>query len=109
MKVQEQDVYHGIALAQLVKYSSFKAINCIGSKYGLYFLNLDRCLFIKYCGYGNEPWQFTFSSAEMACIGAQTERSTLRRARLRQDDGVSVEPQGDQGRRGPRYRRHAVD
>jgi hypothetical protein len=77
MKVQEQDIYHGIALTQLVEHASFKAINKTSKTYGLYDLNQDRRLFIKYRSNTEEPWSFTFQPAEMEVIGAPSERDTF--------------------------------
>lgn len=77
MKVQEQDIYHGIALTQLVEHSSFKAVNKTSKTYGLYDLNHDRRLFVKYRSNENEPWSFTFQPAEMKVIGVPTERDTF--------------------------------
>jgi len=77
MKVQDQDIYHGIALTQLVEHDSFKAINKTSPKYGLYDLNQNRRLFVKYSTNVGEVWQFTFGPVELALIGAESERSTF--------------------------------
>lgn len=48
MKIQDQDLYHGAALTQIVEHASFKALNRGSEKYGHYLVNKDQHVFIKY-------------------------------------------------------------
>jgi hypothetical protein len=68
VKVQDQDVFHGIALTQLVEHPSFKALNKASKRYGHYLLNMDRRLFVKYRNSNGLAWQFAFSQAELDAI-----------------------------------------
>jgi hypothetical protein len=68
VKVQDQDVFHGIALTQLVEHPSFKALNKTSKRYGHYLLNRDRRLFVKYRTNDGSAWQFGFSRAELDAI-----------------------------------------
>lgn len=66
-RIQDQDLFHGAALTQLVEHPSFKALNKKSGTYGHYLLNQDRQLFVKYAT-GKQTWQFTFSPAEVALM-----------------------------------------
>jgi hypothetical protein len=68
VKVQDQDIFHGIALTQLVEHPSFKALNKASKRYGHYLLNQDRRLFVKYRTNGGLAWQFVFSKAELDAV-----------------------------------------
>ena len=75
MKVQEQDIYHGIALTQIVKHKSFKALNSGSPKHGHYLINSDRHVLIKYRTNDDDSWQFTFKPSEIAAIKAIKKKS----------------------------------
>src|SRR5688572_18162481 len=68
MKIQEQDVYHGPALMQIVEHQSFKALNRASTYYGHYLVNTDRQVFVKYRKTNRSPWQFIFAPDELAAI-----------------------------------------
>lgn len=68
MKIQEQDVYHGPALMQIVEHSSFKALNRASSRYGHYLVNTDRQVFTKYRKTKRSPWQFVFTPDELSAL-----------------------------------------
>ncbi len=68
MKIQEQDIYHGPALMQIVEHPSFKALNKADTKYGHYSVNVDRRLFVKYSSSAQTPWQFTFQRNDLRAI-----------------------------------------
>lgn len=68
MKIQEQDVYHGPALMQIVEHDSFKALNKADEKYGHYLVNNDRRLCFKYSTAESGPWSFTFQSQDLAAL-----------------------------------------
>jgi hypothetical protein len=70
MKIQEQDLYHGAALTQIVEHQSFKALNRGSTKYGHYLVNTDRHVFVKYRTSSKSPWQHTFSQEEVQAIAA---------------------------------------
>jgi hypothetical protein len=68
MKIQEQHLYHGAALTQIVQHQSFKALNRASEKYGHYLVNTDRHVFVKYRTNDKSPWQYTFSPEELSTI-----------------------------------------
>jgi hypothetical protein len=68
MKIQEQDVYHGPALMQIVEDPSFKALNRASKRYGHYLVNTDRHVFTKYRRTKRSPWQFVFTPDELSAI-----------------------------------------
>lgn len=68
MKIQEQDVYHGPALMQIVEHASFKALNRASRAYGHYLINTDRQVFTKYRKSKRPPWQFVFAPDELSAI-----------------------------------------
>lgn len=77
MKVQAQDIYHGIALAQIVRHESFKALNSGSAKQGHYLINSDRHLLVKYRTSNEDPWKFTFTPGEIAAIKKMAKKSKL--------------------------------
>jgi len=49
MQVQEKHRYHGIALAQVIEYKRFTALNpAVDHEFGHYQVNHDRELYVKY-------------------------------------------------------------
>jgi hypothetical protein len=75
MKIQEQDLYHGAALTQIVEHKSFTALNRASSKYGHYIVNADRHVFVKYRKTSRSPWQHTFSAEEVKALAKAIESS----------------------------------
>jgi hypothetical protein len=75
MKVQEQDIYHGTALSQIVRHQSFKALNSGSSKQGHYLINSDRHMLVKYRTNDGPTWQFTFKPEEIAAIKKMGKKS----------------------------------
>jgi hypothetical protein len=75
MKIQEQDLYHGAALTQIVEHESFKALNKGSQNYGHYLINTDRHVYVKYRKGSKSPWQFTLSPSEMAVIKSEAQKS----------------------------------
>ncbi|MBT6158296.1 MAG: hypothetical protein HOL01_07730 [Planctomycetaceae bacterium] len=75
MKIQDQDLFHGAALTQIVQHESFKALNR-GSKtkYGHYLINTNRHVFVKYRKPNQSPWQHTFSEDEIDAIANQIKK-----------------------------------
>jgi hypothetical protein len=47
VKVQQQDLFHGAALTQIVEHPSFKALNRASTKYGHYLINTNRQIFVN--------------------------------------------------------------
>lgn len=74
MKIQEQDVYHGSALMQIVEHPSFKALNRAARGYGHYLVNADRQVFVKYRK--RSPWQFVFAADELSSLSAAASGDT---------------------------------
>lgn len=72
MKIQELDIFHGAALAQIVKHNSFKALNRASTGYGHYKVNSDRHIFIKYSKSNNTPWRFVFQLHDLNSIQSAT-------------------------------------
>jgi hypothetical protein len=68
MKIQEQDIYHGPALMQIVEHRSFKALNRASTNYGHYLVNTDRQVFVKYRKTKRSPWQFIFAPDELSAL-----------------------------------------
>lgn len=68
MKTQEQDLYHGAALTQIVEHKSFKAVNRVDAEYGRYRVNADRHVFVKYRTNAGPSWQFVFQPKDLAAI-----------------------------------------
>lgn len=68
MKIQDQDIYHGTALTQVVQHDSFKALNRASGKYGHYLVNKDQHLFVKYRTNRKSPWSFTLQPDELDAI-----------------------------------------
>lgn len=60
MKIQQKDKFHGAALTQIVEHPQFKALNKGTPKYGLYHLDNDKTVFVKYTAKTGSPWQFVF-------------------------------------------------
>jgi hypothetical protein len=78
MKTQEQDLYHGIALMQIVEHESFKALNRATAKYGHYLVNTDREVFVKYRTNNESPWQFTLQNDELQALRKAATKSRNR-------------------------------
>lgn len=68
MKVQYQDLYHGVALTQVVEHDSFKALNKGSRRYGHYLVNADCNVFVKYSTHEKGPWTFTFQPDQLEPI-----------------------------------------
>lgn len=73
MKIQEQDIYHGPALMQIVEHDSFKALNKADVKYGHYLVNNDKRLCFKYSTAGSGPWSFTFQPTDLKMLEADLQ------------------------------------
>jgi aminopeptidase-like protein len=63
MKIRTKDFYYGVVLNQLAEYPEFTSINKLGKKEGLYQINDNKMILIKYST-AEERWQFTFSSSD---------------------------------------------
>jgi hypothetical protein len=74
MKVQKKDIYHGIALTQIVEFDEFKALNKADTKYGHYLVNTDRRVLVKYSSAQYGPWQFTFNQDHLNMINGDLRR-----------------------------------
>lgn len=68
MKIQEQDIYHGAALTQIVEHKSFKALNRGSEKYGHYLVNTNRHVFAKYRKTKRSPWVFQFNAHDVQAL-----------------------------------------
>lgn len=68
MPIQDQDLYHGAAIVPMVEFPRFKAINrAPDSEYGVYLLNTDTALMVKYAKATNASgkWVFDFSPDQL--------------------------------------------
>jgi hypothetical protein len=63
MKIQDKDFYHGVVLTQIAEYPTFTSINKVTRKEGLYQINGDKRILIKYSK-GDDEWRFTFRKDE---------------------------------------------
>lgn len=68
MKIQEQDFYYGCVLSQIIAYANTTQIRKIDGAKGLYEINGDRQILIKYSTEGNSEWSFNFRRDEIAHI-----------------------------------------
>jgi hypothetical protein len=74
MKIQEQDIYHGPALMQIVEAPSFKALNKTDDGiYGHYAVNKNHRLFVKYATARVSPWKFQFDVKAKKAISADVD------------------------------------
>jgi hypothetical protein len=74
VKIQEQNIYHGSALMQIVEHPSFKALNKADGQYGHYQVNTKVRLWVKYSSAEQGPWVFTFHATELA--GFRNDQAT---------------------------------
>jgi len=65
MKTQGKDFYYGVALAQIVEYPVFTSINKVTKKNGLYQINDDIRILIKYSTADDMEWRFTFREDDL--------------------------------------------
>jgi hypothetical protein len=68
MKIQNKDFYHGVVLTQIAEYPTFSSINKVTEKEGLYQLNNDKRILIKYSTSDEGEWRFTFSRNDLESI-----------------------------------------
>ena len=70
MRIQEHDLYHGAALTQIVEHGSFAALSRDGGTRGLYRINNDRHLLIKYSsGFRTDhKYLFTFNDDQLQAL-----------------------------------------
>ena len=68
MKIQEQDLFHGAALTQIIEHAAFTAINRL--EYGLYALNHDRVVLVKHTAKETTEFRFTVTPAEFRTSGS---------------------------------------
>lgn len=69
MKIQQQDLFHGAALMQVVEDPRFKALNkAADGKYGHYVLNNNSRLFVKFTTGNGPDYRFNLSVADVAAI-----------------------------------------
>jgi hypothetical protein len=69
MKIQEQDFYFGCALAQIADHvAASTTVTKIEGKTGLYEINGDRQILIKYSTVEGNEWAFTFPKDEIATL-----------------------------------------
>jgi hypothetical protein len=69
MKIQQQDLFHGAALMQVVEAPKFKALNkAADGKYGHYVLNNDTRLLVKYSTQSGPSFQFSLSTDDVKVI-----------------------------------------
>ena len=65
MKIKDQDFYHGVVLTQIAEYPIFTSINKTTRKAGLYQINEDKHILIKYSTSGENEWRFTFRKNDL--------------------------------------------
>lgn len=73
MKSQKQDIYHGIALAQMVHHGPFQGLKRNENRgVGHLIVNGDRYVLVKYRT-GGQPWQFTFKPDHLDWLDKDAE------------------------------------
>lgn len=67
MKVQTKDIYYGIALSQIAEYPTYTSINKIMEKEGMFQINDDKQILIKYATKSDKSgeWRFTFHKGDL--------------------------------------------
>ena len=60
MKIKNKHFFYGAALAQIAEYPTFTSINKFTDKDGLYIINDDKVILIKYSDAEEGVWRFTF-------------------------------------------------
>jgi len=77
VRIQNQDMFHGAALTQIVESSDFTALNRDPDKYGMYLLNHDRRLLIKHASAprADGKYAFTFRPDDLELLAACEEMS----------------------------------
>ena len=65
MKIQEQDFYHGVVLKQIADHPTFTSINKISTKDGVYQINDNLRILIKYSTTDDSEWKFTFRENDL--------------------------------------------
>ena len=75
MKIKEQDFYYGCVLAQIIAHADTTHIAKLNQVKGLYEINGDRQILIKYSTEGNSEWRFTFRRDEIVNIKPNEEHT----------------------------------
>ena len=65
MKIRDRDFYYGVVLAQIAEYPIFTSINKTTRKDGLYQINEDKHILIKYSISVENEWRFTFRKSDL--------------------------------------------
>jgi hypothetical protein len=73
MRILEKDFYYGAALAQIVDYPTYTSINRVSDKNGLYLINNETKLFVKYSAVDEEEWRFTFKPDDFDDLSEEFE------------------------------------
>lgn len=68
MKIREPDIYYGCVLTQIIEHASTTHISKLDGAKGLYEINGDRQILIKYSTAEDREWRFSFRRAEIANI-----------------------------------------
>lgn len=66
MRIQQQDFYYGCVLAQITAYAGTTHITKLEAAKGLYEIDGDRQILIKYSTAEGSEWRFSFSRNEIA-------------------------------------------
>ncbi|MFS0667983.1 hypothetical protein AB1L12_08665 [Peribacillus frigoritolerans] len=72
MKIQEQDLFHGAAITQIVEFVNGNdlSITKAENKFGHYIINNRIHIVMKYRSNNRSPWRFGFSLNEIGLINA---------------------------------------
>ena len=65
MKIRDKDFYHGVVLTQIAEYPVLTSINKVAQKDGLYQVNDDKHILIKYSISSEDEWRFTFRKSDL--------------------------------------------
>jgi hypothetical protein len=65
MKTKESDFYYGAALSQISEYSTLTTVSAVKGKAGLFRINKDKYLLIKYATTGEGVWEFFIQNSDL--------------------------------------------
>ena len=68
MKIHNKDFYYGVALTQIAEYPTFTSINKVTEKDGLYQINRDKRVLIKYSTSDSDEWRFSFRKDDLEAL-----------------------------------------
>ena len=68
MKIKEQDFYYGAALSQISEYASLATVSKVKGEDGLFRINKDKHLLIRYSTVAEGEWRFSLRVVDVGAI-----------------------------------------